>query len=131
LLASVSDVTVTSTLNVTLLGEPVMVKLFVAVLEFTDVVKNVDEDPSCFADTSIFTPDGGIVDLMVTIKGKSGPGDGAWLLPDAGFNSTLSGVSLLPPPLLFLQLLPITRTATISTETRYRTFFIQFFLRKV
>jgi len=99
------EVTVTLTLIVTFLGEPVMLMLLIALVEFRDWLKNgVELATSSFALTSIFTPEGGRVDLMVMVKGKSGPGAGAWLLPEEGFISTLRAGSLVPPPPLFLQL---------------------------
>jgi hypothetical protein len=112
-----NDVTVTSTRMVTFLGELVMEKLFTDVDEFAVWVKKGVEPPtSCFAVISILTPPPGNADLIVTIKGKSGPGLGNWLLPLAGFNSTLNAGSLPPPPPpLFLQL-PLANTADNKTK---------------
>ena len=74
----VREVTVTSTRNVAPFGELVIVKLFTDVDEFLDSVKNgVLPATSVLADTSILTPPVGIVDLIVTVNGKSGPGAGA------------------------------------------------------
>jgi len=128
----VSEVTVTVTLTVTVLGVPVMVKLFVAVVELPVNVKNgVEVATSSFAIISIFTPDAGIVDLIVTTSGKSGPGEGAWLLFAAGVNSTESVASFDPPPLLFLQLPLMIAVVNINNEHRYRTFLISRLLGKI
>jgi hypothetical protein len=65
-------------------------------------VKNAVPEPSGLAVTSIRTPWGGIAELTVTVKGKSGPTPGAsnWPLM-AGLVVILrfsSGVVLPPPP---------------------------------
>ena len=119
------EVTVTSTRMVTFLGEPVIVKLFTVFVELIDVLKKgVDPATSGLAITSIFTPPLGIVDLMVTVRGKSGPGAGAWLLPEAGFNSTTKAGSGVPPPPPLLQLPLQSTTEKAIRYVRYRTFFI-------
>jgi len=125
-LESVREVTVTSTLIVTFRGEFVILKVLTDVVELIDCVKKgVEPATSCLATTSIFTPEGGSVDLIVTVNGKSGPGAGAWLLFAAGFNSTTKAGSLPPPPPpLFLQLLERTTVVKQNIKTRYRTFFI-------
>src|ERR1700730_10914047 len=109
-----------------------MVKLVVAIIVFIDWKKNTVEPVTSWrALTSILTPEPGMVDLTVTVNGKSGPGAGAWLPPAAGFNSTikLASLGVLPPP--FLQLPAINKQAKATTVKRYRTLFIQKFLGKI
>lgn len=71
------EVTVISTTHIMVLGVLVMVKVLLPVLEVLDSEKKVVAEPSCLAVTSIFTPFDGMAEVMVTIRGKSGPGAGA------------------------------------------------------
>ena len=69
----VLEVTVTVVRQTTLAGVFVIVKLLTEVEELCVVVKKAaaPEPSSFFADTSIVTPCGGIVEVMVTLRGKS------------------------------------------------------------
>jgi hypothetical protein len=99
-----------------------MTKLFTVLFEFTDVLKKVDIEPSALAVTSIFTPLVGIVEVMVTTKGKSGPGAAAWLLPEAGEVAIVRLLTLLSFGFLHE---PI---AMINTSTLVNTSNIFFFI---
>ena len=73
------DVTVTVVIHTTPVGVLVIVKLLVALFVFELVVKNgaAPEPSSFFAETSIVTPCGGMVDVIVTVSGKSACGAGS------------------------------------------------------
>ena len=61
-----------------------MGKLFTELEVFCDAEKKLIVDPSALAVTSILTPLTGMVEVIVTTSGKSGPGAGAWFEPEAG-----------------------------------------------
>lgn len=77
------DVTVISIKETTAEGEPVMLKILSEDVEFMDEVKKATLLPSGFPVISIFTPPGGIADLIITLKGNSGPGEGGSKWPSA------------------------------------------------
>lgn len=96
------DVTVMVTTEVTAVVAPVMEKSFEAVDVVLLVVKKFTVPPSGFAETSILTPFGGMVEVMVTLSGKFGPGAGDSTWPSAaGVVTTTRFCSEfeLPPPL--------------------------------
>ena len=65
----VNEVTFVSTRHWVAAGVPVIVKSFTAVVLSTVVVKKTVFDPSSFlAVIAIFTPLGGIVEVMVTLR---------------------------------------------------------------
>ena len=71
----VLEVTVTVTTQTSCAGVLVMEKLVVALLELCLAEKKAgDEDPSTLADTTMVTPLGGMVEVTVTARLKSGPG---------------------------------------------------------
>ena len=80
----VLEVTVISTIQVTVAGAAVIVKSLSFVDVFLVSVKNVVADPSGLAFTSIVTPDAGIAELIVTLSGNPGPGAGGSVVPFAG-----------------------------------------------
>ena len=86
----VREVTVTVVRQRTPAGVPVIVKLLTAVEEFCVVVKKAGapEPSSFFAETSIVTPWGGIVEVTVTVRGKSVCGDAGCMEPAAGLRVT-------------------------------------------
>jgi len=55
---------------------------------------------SLLAVTSIFTPPGGMVDVMVTVRSK-GPSEGNCTDPAGGLRITARLTSFVPPPPLF------------------------------
>ena len=63
---------------------PVIVKSLSFVVELRVSAKNGVGDASGLALTSIDTPCGGMVEFIVTRKGKFGPGAGGSMLPLAG-----------------------------------------------
>lgn len=82
MVALVLEVTVTVTTQTSCAGVLVMVKLVVAVLVLCLAEKKAgDEDPSTLADTTMVTPLGGIVEVTVTARLKSGPGAIASVAP--------------------------------------------------
>ena len=100
-----TDVTVTVTRDTVSWGVLVMLKLVVAPdVVFVSLKNAVLPDTSGRALTSIFTPCGGILELMVTASGKFGPGATAscWplmagLVVITRFSS--AGSTGSPPPL--------------------------------
>jgi len=92
---------------------PVILKFVVAFVVVTELVKKLTVPPSGFAVTSILTPPEGIADLMVTVKGKLGPGAGDSTCPFArGRVSTIRFSSLgVVGPVPFWQLIDATRKA--------------------
>jgi hypothetical protein len=84
------DVTFTVVIQITPAGVPVIVKLLVALLVLVDVVKNgaAPEPSSFFEFTSIVTPCDGMVEVIVTVSGKSVWGAGACVDPSGGVSVT-------------------------------------------
>jgi uncharacterized SAM-binding protein YcdF (DUF218 family) len=118
-------VTVTVVIQVTLTGVLVIVKLLTALLVFWLIVKKAGSlDPSFFAFTSIVTPWGGMVDVIVTVNGKSVCGAAGWFELAGGFSVTTSVASLLPPPppppdpLSQSPAMPKTRARVIKAKNR-------------
>ena len=92
---------------------PVMVKSLLVEVEFRVSVKNVVEEVSGLAFTSIVTPAAGIPDVIEICKGKSGPGAGTSVELIAGVVVTCKGVSVQGPDDFFEQngIIPISITA--------------------
>jgi hypothetical protein len=85
-------------------GVPVIEKLLVALLLLLAKVKKAGSvDPSFWELMSILTPAEGMVEVILTTSGKSGPGAAACTELLAGVNSTTKPASEEPPPPLFLQ----------------------------
>lgn len=76
--------TVISTIQTTVLGVFVIVKLLSLVLDVFVSVKKVVADASGLAFTSMVTPEAGIAELIDTTRGKVGPGAGNSVVPFAG-----------------------------------------------
>jgi len=125
----VLEVTVTVTTQTGPTGVLVIVKLvFAEVDDFVSVKKFVD-DPSGAAFTSMVTPCGGIVDVTVTVIGKSVCGAGGWVVFAGGFVVIVkfaSGVSVPPPPLFEQSVIPKIMAATITRLNKI--FFIKVIL---
>ena len=100
------EVTVTVVMHTTFVGVPVIVTGVEAFDVVMDCVKKgAEPDPSSFfAETSIVTPCDGIVDVIVTVSGKSACGAAGWFDPTGGFNVTARFASPDPPPPLSEQL---------------------------
>jgi hypothetical protein len=104
LVAQAFDVTVTSTTDKVAEGVPVIVKLLLDVEDVVVVVKKLVVLPSGCALTAMVTPPAGIVELIVTVRGKSGPTAAASVVPLAGVvetlnvGSVLQGSLVVPPP---------------------------------
>lgn len=116
-----SEVTVTVTTQIVVAGVPVMVILVEGELVVVgEGLKNAgSEEPSFLALTCIFTPPEGIVEVICTIRGKSGPGAGASVLPLAGVVCTARVASWVPPLLLlFLQAGVKARVAAVINKIR-------------
>jgi hypothetical protein len=124
----VLDVTVISTTQASVAGAPVIEKLLPAVEVVFDAVKKLVEEDSRRALISMVTPEGGIVDVILTVNGKSGPGAGGSVVPVAGVVVTASVVSeLQPSDFFFLQYGIATRISTADIQLR-TVFFIVFVL---
>jgi len=100
LVADVFDVTVTVVMHTTLTGVLVIVKLLEAEVTFLFSIKKAGEpEPSSFLEVTLMeTPCGGMVDVMVTVSGKSAWGAAGWEEFAGGFSSTVSACSPPPPP---------------------------------
>lgn len=71
-------------MQTTVEGAPVIVKSVSFVLLVFVSEKNVVEEASGRAFTSMVTPEAGITEVIVTLSGKVGPGEGNSVLPFAG-----------------------------------------------
>jgi hypothetical protein len=124
LVLHVLEVTVISTIHVTVAGAPVIVKSLSFVVVFRVSVKNVVAEASGLAFTSMVTPDAGIAELMVTLNGNPGPGAGGSVVPFAGVVA-ITNVASVPQlsVVFFLQYGMATKTIITASHGK-NTFFI-------
>lgn len=92
------DVTVISTSDTMPAVVPVILKVVAGVLVVFEDEKNATVPPSGFAVTSILTPPDGMADLIVTVKGKSGPGAAGSTCPFARGSVSTTRLSSFDEP---------------------------------